>query len=132
MFARLQAMHHLVDYALGTLLLVGPWLFGFSESFTGMFVTILFGFGLLAASYLASGHGFPRRVGYSAHLLGETVGGGLLIGAPWIFGFSAHAWVPHVVIGIVIAARGLLGAVGVAALEEAARTDGDNARRAHL
>jgi len=112
MFARIQAFHHLVDYALGGLLVIGPWLFGFSDSLMGTAVTIGFGLALIGASVATADRRLRHRFGWKTHLLGEAFGGGLLIGAPWIFGFSPHAWVPHLVIGTVVAARGLLGAAG--------------------
>lgn len=108
MNARLQAFHFVVDYAVGILLLVGPWLFGFSESFTAMGVTVAFGAALIANAACAADRRLTQRFPFSTHLLLEVAGGGLLIGAPWIFGFSTTSWVPHVVIGIVVAVRGLL------------------------
>lgn len=129
MFPRIQAFHHLVDYALGALLLVGPWLFGFSDSFVGTAVTIGFGLALIVASVATGDRRLPYRLGWKPHLLGEAFGGGLLIAAPWIFGFAPVAWVPHVVIGTVVAARGLLGAAGAATYDLLADADKPGKRR---
>ena len=89
-------------------MIVGPWLFGFTESFTAIGVTLVFGATLIANAVCAADWRLSQRFPFSTHLLLEVAGGGLLIGARWICGFSAHAWVPHVVIGIVVAMRGLL------------------------
>jgi drug/metabolite transporter (DMT)-like permease len=116
MNARFQAIHFIVDYAVGILLLVGPWLFGFTESFTAIGVTIVFGAALIANAVCAADRRLSQRFPFSTHLLLEVAGGGLLIGTPWICGFSAYAWVPHVVIGIVVAVRGLLLLLGTAVI----------------
>ena len=115
MNARLQTFHHLVDYGVGILLLIGPWLFGFAESWAATAMTIAFGVALIANSVGTTDRRLSKRIPFPAHLLLEIAGGGLLIGAPWIFGFSHHAWVSHVVIGTVVAMRALLLATGVAA-----------------
>jgi hypothetical protein len=115
MNTRIQTLHHLVDYGIGILLLIGPWLFGFAESWTATVVTIAFGVAILANSVATADRRLPKPLAFPLHLLLEIAGGGLLIGAPWILGFSHHAWVPHVVIGTVVAMRALLLAAGVAA-----------------
>jgi hypothetical protein len=112
MIARFKLIHYAVDLAIGVLLLIGPWLFGFSESIAAVVVTLIFGVAMIANGLCVADHRMPTRIPFTTHLLFETAGGGLLIGTPWILKFSHLAWVPHVVIGIVVAARGVLWLLG--------------------
>jgi hypothetical protein len=115
MLARLKSVHYAIDFAIGVLLLIGPWLFGFAENVAAVVVTVLFGVAMIANGLCAADQPMLTRIPFVTHLFLEVAGGGLLVGSPWIIGFSHLSWVPHVVIGIVVAARGLLWLVGTAA-----------------
>jgi hypothetical protein len=114
MIARLKSVHYAVDFAVGVLLIVGPWLFGFAESLAAVVVTLIFGVAMIFNGLGAADQRMLMRVPFVTHLFLEVAGGGLLIGTPWILGFNHLSWVPHVVIGIVVTARGLLWLLGAA------------------
>jgi hypothetical protein len=37
----------------------------------------------------------------NAHLIMDILSGLLMIASSWLFGFSDHVWLPHVIIGVV-------------------------------
>jgi hypothetical protein len=94
--------HGIADYAVGGLLLVAPWLLGFSDHSTATLVTMAFGaatigYSLMTDYELSAVPLLPMRW----HLLLDAISAGLLIGSPFIFDFSDRTWVPHLVVGIV-------------------------------
>jgi hypothetical protein len=106
-------VHAVVDYGIGVLLLIGPWLFGFAADlratvFTSAFGAVIIGYSLFTDYEPA----IRRKIPLVAHLGLDMLCGGLLIGAPWMFGFAAVTWIPHLVIGTVTASRPGLFFVG--------------------
>lgn len=114
-------IHAASDYALASLLLFGPWIFGFSTDGVATAWTMSFGAILLGYSLFTDYEPSIRRViPVAAHIALDGLFGGLLIGAPFMFGFSGTTWIPHLVIGCVwtgIAAASALFLVSVRALE---------------
>ncbi|MBA3969217.1 MAG: SPW repeat protein, partial [Gemmatimonadetes bacterium] len=41
-----------------------------------------------------------RRIPMIGHLWVDGLGGLLLAASPWLFGFSEHVWMPHLVLGL--------------------------------
>jgi hypothetical protein len=116
-----KSLHGLIDYVVGVLLLVGPWLFGIADHGTARVVTMAFGAAIIMNS-LCTEHefGLYRRLPMTTHLFIDAICGGLLIAAPWVCGFADRSWIPHLVIGTVVAARSVaflmgLGITGVLA-----------------
>lgn len=95
-------VHGIADYVLAVLIVFSPWLSGFSDHRPAMMITV--GFGAVMAIYSALTDyelGVFRVIPFLAHLGLDAVGGGLLIAAPFLFGFADRVWVPHLVLGIV-------------------------------
>lgn len=110
----LRSFHAAGDYVLGTLLLIGPWLFGFSGDSRASIVTMAFGAATIALNLFTDYDlGAYRRLPLAARLLMDAALGGLLIGAPWMFGFAGTTWIPHLVIGTVQASRSCLFALAM-------------------
>jgi phosphatidylglycerophosphate synthase len=99
-------MHAAMDYAVGILLLVAPWLFGFAdESNAAMWVSIVVGVAILGQSALTDYEGgvLARAIGMRTHLMTDALVGLFLAISPWLFGFADHgtnAWLPFVIIGL--------------------------------
>lgn len=114
-----QSVYAVADYALGALLLVAPWICGFSDHMLATATTMSFGAAIIAYSAFTDYQlAALRRVPMPIHLALDAVVGGLLIGAPFMFGFADRTWIPHLVIGVVTASI-----AGVAALVYARRHD---------
>lgn len=112
MKATLSTFHAAGDYVIGVLLLIGPWLFGFADDSPASVITRTFGAVTIAFNLFTDYElGAYRRIPLTARLLVDAALGGLLIGAPWMFGFADTTWIPHLVIGTVQASRSCLFAV---------------------
>lgn len=114
-----QSVYAVADYVLGALLLAAPWVCGFSDHMLATAITMSFGAAIIAYSAFTDYQlAAMRRVPMPIHLALDAAVGGLLIGAPFMFGFADRTWIPHLVLGIVTASI-----AGVAALVYARRHD---------
>lgn len=105
----LLLFHAVLDYVMGGLLLIGPWLFGFADDTRAAAITMAFGAALIAYSLFTDYEpALVRKLPLVVHGGLDALCGGLLIGAPWMFGFAAATWIPHLVVGTVLAARPIL------------------------
>lgn len=68
--------------------------FGFAAAPVASWLTIVLGAGVLIYEW-SVGKILPIPV----HLWLDGLGGALLVVSPWLFGFSAAVWIPHVVLG---------------------------------
>jgi len=98
----LTLIHGVADYMMAALLLVAPWLFGFSHDPVAASCTLGFGLTTIGYSLFTDYELAARRlIPMPAHLALDAVCGGLLIGAPFMMGFAHTTWVPHLVMGCV-------------------------------
>lgn len=95
-------VHGMLDYLLGIVLLVAPWLLDFSDNDTATWVTVALGAAIILYSLLTDYElGVVRAIPMQMHLGLDFVSGLVLAASPWIFGFDETVWVPHVILGIV-------------------------------
>lgn len=93
--------HGMLDYGMGALLMVAPWLLGFADSGPEMWVPILLGAGVIVYSLLTDYElGVARAIPMPTHLALDAAGGVLLAASPWLFGFADEVWLPHLVLGL--------------------------------
>lgn len=93
--------HGVLDYVVGLLLIASPWLFGFADGGAAQWVPIAVGLGNIAYSLLTDYElGLTPLFSMPAHLMLDLAAGVLLAVSPWLFGFAAVVWVPHLVIGL--------------------------------
>ncbi len=94
--------HGVLDYLVGILLILAPWLFGFSDGSAAQWVPMILGLGVIVYSLLTDYElGVMRLIPMPVHLWLDIGGGVLLLASPWLFGFSNHIVWPHVVVGLV-------------------------------
>jgi len=99
--------HSIIGFIVGIALLLAPNIFGFSDvGGAAVAVPRILGIIIILSELTVrgsfSGMGF---VSMKAHIVLDVIFGAFLALSPWIFGFSdeeANAWVPHLVVGIVI------------------------------
>jgi len=88
-----------MDYLMGALLIVAPWLFGLGRG-PAMWIPIMLGAGALSYSLLTDYElGVVRTIPMPVHLGLDAASGLFLMASPWLFGFASQLWVPHVVLG---------------------------------
>ncbi len=129
MLARLipTNVHAAMDYLVGLLLIVSPWLFGFAdESTAATWIAVIAGVAVIAMSAITAYEGgfLARIVPMRTHLIMDGVLGIFLVVSPWLFGFAdegTNAWLPFVLIG--------LGEIGAAATTDPVVAESRSRRR---
>jgi len=105
-----------LDYIVGLVLIVSPWVFDFRDAGIGTWLPVVLGVSALVYSALTDYElGLVRAIPMPAHLGLDFASGVLLAVSPWLFGFSGLVWVPHVVIG--------LFEIGAAAMTDPRKSD---------
>lgn len=94
--------HGVLDYALGVLLVLAPWLFGFAAGGTETWLPVILGLAIVVYSLVTNyERGVAHVLSMRAHLALDVAGGVLLLFSPWLFGFAELVWIPHVVFGLI-------------------------------
>ncbi len=96
-----------LDYLVGLALILAPMLFGFQNvGGAAVYVPIVLGAALIIYSLLTQYEwGVFKLLSVPYHLALNAAVGALLVLSPFLFGFvneAPNAWVPHVVVGIVM------------------------------
>lgn len=100
--------HGMIDYIVGVALVLAPWLFGFAQGGAETWTPVLIGLGTILYSLFTNYElGVVRRIPMSTHLGLDIAGGAVLAISPWLFGYAAIVWVPHVLVGLVEIVAGL-------------------------
>ena len=95
-------IHGTLDYLMGILLIVAPWLFGFADGGAAQWVPIILGLGTLLYSLITDYElGLLKVVSMKAHLMIDLLAGIFLAASPWIFGFADEVYLPHLILGLV-------------------------------
>lgn len=97
-------VHGALDYLLGIVAIAAPWILGFSAGGWETWVPVLLGATIIVYS-LATDYELAvvRRIQIPVHLWFDGLAGVLLVVSPWLFDFDDLVWVPHVVLGAVLA-----------------------------
>ena len=106
-------MHAMIDYPAGIVLIVAPWIFGFSDvGGACVAVPIVIGALMILQSLVTDWEfSVANLIPLRAHLMMDIVAGIVLAASPWIFGFSdegTNAWLPHLLVGLALIGAGLL------------------------
>lgn len=94
-------VHGVLDYAVGLLLILAPFLFGFADVEAARNVAIAVGVAaLLYSLFTAYELGAVKAIPFQTHLWLDAASGLLLLVSPWLFGFADRIAWPHVVVGL--------------------------------
>ena len=94
-------VHGILDYLIGILLILAPFVLGFAQGGAETWVPIIIGAGVILYSLFTDYElGAVRRIPMRTHLWLDAIGGIILAISPWLFAFSAIVWVPHLVVGL--------------------------------
>ncbi len=94
-------VHGYLDYLVGALLIVAPWLLGFAAGGAETWIPVILGVGVIVYSLLTDYElGVSRVIPMSTHLWLDALGGLLLAVSPWLFGYNDLVWAPHLIVGL--------------------------------
>jgi hypothetical protein len=95
-------VHGALDYFVGLLVALSPWVLGFVAYGPETWVPVALGLGAVAYSLVTNYEwGLYPGISMPTHLALDFGSGALLAASPWLFGFADSAWLPHVVLGAV-------------------------------
>lgn len=93
--------HAIIDYLMGILLIASPWLFDFYRGGWESWIPIILGVCTLLMSLMTNYElSASKKISMKTHLSVDMFAGILLALSPWIFGFSDHVYLPHLILGI--------------------------------
>jgi hypothetical protein len=106
-------MHAMLDYPLGVVLILAPWIFGFSDvGGAAVTIPIVIGALTIVQSLITDWElSVADILPLPMHLMADVVAGVVLALSPFVFGFSddgANAWIPHVAVGLGLIGAGLM------------------------
>lgn len=94
-------IHGVLDYLMGLLLIVAPWLFAFAAGGVETWLPVALGAGVILYSLFTDYElSLSKTLSMPAHLSLDGLGGALLAISPWLFGFSDLIYWPHLVLGL--------------------------------
>jgi len=94
-------VHGWLDYVIGVLLIVVPYILGFADGTAAQYVPQALGVLLvLYALFTDYELGAIRVIPMPVHLLLDAAGGVLLAISPWLFGFADRVFWPHLIVGL--------------------------------
>jgi hypothetical protein len=101
-------IHAVLDYLSVALFIASPWLFGFANGGAAQWIPIVAGLLVLGQSLLTDYEGGVAKVmPMPAHLMTDVFLGVVLVALPWLFGFAADVYLPHVLFGTLALGAGL-------------------------
>jgi SPW repeat len=109
-YARLEAVmqiiptriHGMLDYLVGAILIVAPYLLGFANGGAAQWVPMIVGFAIIGMSLITDYElSIAKIVPMPLHLGADIATGLLLLASPWLFGFANRVLWPHVIIGLI-------------------------------
>jgi hypothetical protein len=94
-------VHGVLDYLVGVLLIAAPWLLGFATGGAKMWVPIILGAAAIVYSLFTDYElGLVKATPMPVHLGLDILSGVVLAISPWLFGFAAIVWAPHLIVGL--------------------------------
>ena len=102
-------VHGMLDYGVGALLIVAPYILGFADGTAAQWVPQLLGLVAIGGAMMTDYElGVLRVIPMPVHLMIDIGSGVLLALSPWLFGFSDRVLWPHLLLGIMEIGAGLM------------------------
>jgi hypothetical protein len=102
-------VHGVLDYLMGIILIAAPWLLKFNRDGAETWVPVVLGVGVILYSLFTNYElSVSRKIPMKTHLTLDVISGVVLALSPWIFGFSEHVYLPHLILGILEVGAGLM------------------------
>lgn len=101
--------HGVIDYLMGALLIVAPYILGFADGTAAQWIPQIIGVALIGAALLTDyEYGVMRMIPMPVHLFLDVAAGALLAISPWLFGFADRIFWPHLILGLLEVGAGLM------------------------
>jgi hypothetical protein len=101
-------IHGVLDYIIGIILIIAPWLLGFNSGGAETVIPVIFGAGIIIYSLFTDYElGAVRAIPMRTHLTIDVIAGIVLAASPWLFNFDYIVIAPHLILGLVMIAAGL-------------------------
>ena len=100
--------HMVLDFVVGVLLILAPWIFRFSDvGGAAVWVPIIIGAAAILMGLSTRGYttAVVKLFSPAAHMSIDFLAGVVLAASPWLFGFhdqGTNAWLPHLIAGIAL------------------------------
>ncbi|HEX8912432.1 MAG TPA: SPW repeat protein [Humisphaera sp.] len=95
-------LHGMLDYSVGTLFVLLPWLLRFHDNLPATAVFVVLGLGAIGYSLVTRYElGLIPLVPMNVHLSIDLVSGLFLMASPWLLGFAHRVYWPHILFGAV-------------------------------
>ena len=93
--------HAAVDYLVGLILIMAPFVLGFADNGPAQWVPMALGAAILIMSLITNYElSLAKVIPMPLHLGVDAVGGLLLAASPWLFGFADQVFWPHLLFGL--------------------------------
>lgn len=94
--------HGILDYIYGPLLIISPWLFGFSHVSYATWTAVIIGIVVLMQTIMTDYEvGIIKKIPVKTHLMLDFGIGVILALTPWMFGFAEEVYLPHLIFGVI-------------------------------
>lgn len=98
-----------MDYLMGLLMILLPWLLDFAAGGAETWIFVILGAGMILYSLLTDYElGVAPVIPMRVHLILDMAAGALLALSPWLFGFADYVYWPHVIVGVLEILAGLM------------------------
>lgn len=117
--------HGILDYVVGVLLILAPFLFGFADNPAARNVAWIVGAGSILYSLITAYElSIAKVIPYRIHLGLDIGAGAFLALSPWLFGFADRIVWPHLTVGLL--------EIGVALMSRSAASLTDDHHFPHI
>lgn len=94
-------IHGVLDYLVGIVLILIPWLLHFAGPNAATYMMVgSGGVAIIYSLFTDYEWGAVRAIPMSSHLMLDLLSGVFLAVSPWLFGFSTYMYLPHLVFGL--------------------------------
>ena len=94
-------IHGMLDYVVGVILIVAPFVLGFADGGPAQWVPIALGVAALVYSLVTDYElGMVHLLPMPGHLALDALSGVFLAASPWLFGFAERVFWPHLILGL--------------------------------
>jgi hypothetical protein len=93
-------LHGLIDYLAGVILIAAPSFVGFDNAAEALIPASVGIMQITYSLFTRYEFGFFSVISMRKHLMLDVIGGTMLVGAPWIFGFTSEMWQAYMLLGV--------------------------------